>query len=168
MPFVRFARDKRGYDLIYLVHTPPPRRGKPARPRLLYFFRTPPGAKVGREPFDETVRRTLEAQNPDVVFDWAALSKIPVPSPDAEHWRERRRLEREAKQARRTVELESQTQAAPESGQPDAGERPVDDSPEQPRRRRRRRVSESVSDMVSESVSESVSDTDSEDSDEQP
>src|SRR5204862_5839680 len=80
------------------------RRGKPSKPRVLYWFRTPPGIKVGREPFDETVRRTLEAQNPGIVFDWKKLSILPEVPPDVEHWRERRRSERAAKQARRAEE----------------------------------------------------------------
>src|SRR5436190_15445177 len=77
------------------------RRGKPSKPRILYWFRTPPGVKVGREPFDESVRRTLEAQNPGVVFDWKKLSVIPQAPVDIEYWREKRRAERAAKQSRR-------------------------------------------------------------------
>src|SRR6185436_21021516 len=65
--YLRFSRDKRGYEHFYLVQ--PSNRGK-ARPRMLYWFRTPPGIKVGRSPFDPDMRRELEAQNPDVVFDW--------------------------------------------------------------------------------------------------
>jgi hypothetical protein len=103
VPFVRCTRDKRGYEHIYLMHASG-RRGKPTKPRLLYWFRTPPGVKVGREPFDESVRRTLEAQNPGVVFDWKKLSVIPEPPPDVEYWRERRRAEKAAKQARRADE----------------------------------------------------------------
>jgi hypothetical protein len=60
--------------------------------------------KVGREPFDESVRQTLEAQHPDVQFDWTKLSNIPVPAVDVEYWRERRRAEKAAKQARRAEE----------------------------------------------------------------
>jgi hypothetical protein len=106
VPFLKFARDKRGYEHIYLVHAAN-RRGKPARPRVLYWYRTPPGIRVGRTAFDEEVRRALEAQNPGVTFDWEALVSTPIPPPDAEHWRERRKLEREAKQARRAEEAES-------------------------------------------------------------
>lgn len=81
------------------------RRGRPSKPRILYWFRTPPGVKVGREPFDESVRRTLEAQNPGVVFDWKKLSVIPQAPVDIEYWREKRRAERAAKQARRAEEV---------------------------------------------------------------
>jgi hypothetical protein len=93
------------------------RRGKPLKPRVLYVFRTPPGVKIGREPFDESVRRALEAQHPGIVFDWEKLSNIPMPSPDVEYWRERRRIEKAAKQARREEELADAVAAgAPEVG----------------------------------------------------
>jgi len=111
VPFVRFSRDKRGYEHIYLVHTAT-RRGKPARPRLLYWFRTPPGVMVGREPFDPAVRRALETQNPSVAFDWDKLVKMTVPPPDVEPWRERRRAERAARQARLSEEREPEEGAA--------------------------------------------------------
>ncbi len=115
MPFVRVSRDKRGYETIYLVHTSQ-RRGRPPATRVLYAFRTPPGIRVGREPFDAEVRRAVEAQNPGVEFDWPRLSNIPAPPPDVEHWRERRRAEKAAKQARREEELEEAADAdQPES-----------------------------------------------------
>lgn len=104
MPFLRFSRDKRGYESIYLVHAQN-RRGKPTRPRVLYWYRTPPGIRVGRAPFDEETRRRLEAQNPDVVFDWPTIVATPMPPPaENEQWRERRRAERAAKQALRAEE----------------------------------------------------------------
>ena len=65
MPFVRFSRDRRGYEHVYLVHTPV-KRGKSGRARVLYWYRSPPAAKVGREAFDEGVRRALEQQYPDL------------------------------------------------------------------------------------------------------
>jgi len=65
----------------------------------LYFYRTPPNVRVGREPFDETMRRALEAQNPDVSFDWKQIMATPIPSADAELWRERRRADRAARHA---------------------------------------------------------------------
>ena len=105
MAFVRVSRDKRGYEHIYLIDATA-RRGKASRPRVLYWFRTPPGVMVGREPFDESVRRTLEAQYPDVTFDWEKLRKTAIPAPDVEPWRERRRVERAAKQARQAGERE--------------------------------------------------------------
>jgi hypothetical protein len=98
MAFFRFTRDKRGYENFYLVEPTTNRRGK-VRQRVLYWFRSPPDIRVGREPFDESVRRALEAQNPQVTFDWRSILEAPIPSADADKWRERRRAERAAKQA---------------------------------------------------------------------
>jgi len=104
VPSVRFSRDKRGYEYVYLVHTPT-RRGKPGRTRVLYWYRTPPGIRIGRRPFDEEVQRTLERQNPGVEFAWDAIINTPMPPPDmTEYWRERRRAEKVARQERRAVE----------------------------------------------------------------
>lgn len=102
MPFLRFSRDKRGYENVYLVHTQN-RRGKAPRQRILYWYRTPPGVRVGRPPFDEEARRHIESQNPDLAFDWPTIVATPTPPPaENEQWRERRRAERAAKQAQRT------------------------------------------------------------------
>ena len=98
MAFFRFNRDKRGYENFYLVEPTTNRRGK-VRQRVLYWFRSPPDVRVGREPFDESVRRALETQYPDVMFDWPSILEAPIPSADADKWRERRRAERAAKHA---------------------------------------------------------------------
>lgn len=74
-------------------------RGK-VRPRTLYWFRSPPNLKVGRAPFDEEVMRTLEAQHPELTFDWEALRRTPMPPPSAEYWRERRRADKAMRQFR--------------------------------------------------------------------
>ncbi|MPZ21873.1 MAG: hypothetical protein GEV06_28970, partial [Luteitalea sp.] len=69
MPFLRILRDKRGIEHVSLLHAG--RDGGTARPRVLYWFRTSPTAKVfGRSPLDETVRRELEARFPALTFDW--------------------------------------------------------------------------------------------------
>jgi len=70
--FLRFSRDRRGYENTYLLHTTRP-HGDKDRPRLLYWFRTPPHLKVGRAAFDDDARRLLEDGHPDVDFDWARL-----------------------------------------------------------------------------------------------
>jgi hypothetical protein len=103
VPFVRFSRDRRGYEHTYLIHAAP-RRGAPTR--ILYWYRTPPGIKVGREAFDPEARRMLESQYPSVSFDWPKLLETPMPPPEAENWRERRRVERSARQARQAAEPE--------------------------------------------------------------
>jgi hypothetical protein len=98
LPFLKFSRDKRGIEHFSLVHTSTNRRGK-VRPRVLYWYRSPPDVKVGREPFDPAMRRALEAQHPDIAFDWRTIVETPIPSADADKWRERRRIERAAKHA---------------------------------------------------------------------
>src|SRR6266446_1203778 len=100
MAFFRFNRDKRGSEHFY---------------RVLYWFRTPPGVKVGREPFDEGVRRALEAQHPYITFDWPAILDAPIPSADADKWRERRRAE---KVARHSIESSPDTELEDEPGEP--------------------------------------------------
>ncbi len=97
MPFVRFARDRRGYEHVYLVDVSKDR----GRSRVLYWFRTPPGVKVGRNPFDPDTQRSLERQNPGVAFDWPQIvaARMPPPAP-VENWREKRRVERAIKRAR--------------------------------------------------------------------
>src|SRR5262245_41548103 len=109
MAFLRFTRDKRGYEHFYLVQPTTNRRGK-VRTRILYWFRTPPNVKVGRQPFDDALRRALEAQNPGIAFDWQKIVDTPIPSADAEKWRERRRAER-AERVARQVETETEEPA---------------------------------------------------------
>lgn len=72
MAFLRFSRDRRGYENTYLLHATRP-QGDKDRPRLLYWFRSPPHLKVGRAAFDDDARRLLEDGHPDVDFDWARL-----------------------------------------------------------------------------------------------
>ncbi|HEX7137305.1 MAG TPA: hypothetical protein VF219_05645 [Vicinamibacterales bacterium] len=120
MAFLRFSRDKRGYENFYLVETSTNRRGK-TRARVLYWFRTPPGVKVGREPFDAEIRRALEVQNPNVVFDWRKISETPIPSADAEKWRERRRFER-AERGRRRDAVPEESESPEPDAPPDEGQ----------------------------------------------
>jgi hypothetical protein len=95
---LRFSRDRRGYEHFYLVQMPhhahSSRRRGHSPSRLLYWFRSPPNVKVGREPFDEAARRALEAGHPNVTFDWKKILATPIPSAEAERWRERRHAER--------------------------------------------------------------------------
>ena len=80
MPFLRYSRDKRGYENTYVLHTFRGKRGP--EPRLLYWFRTPPGARVGRDPLDEEAMRAIEASNPGLDFDWDEMRKVkPAPRP---------------------------------------------------------------------------------------
>ena len=110
MPFVRFTRDKRGYEYVYLVEAST--RHRQAPPRVLYWYRTPPGVRVGREPFDAEVRRTLEDRYRDITFDWKAITSARAPNPETESWRERRRAKRDAR--RPPAAAQSSPAAAPD------------------------------------------------------
>jgi hypothetical protein len=138
VPYLKFSRDKRGYENFSLVE-PSSGRRKSSRPRVLFWFRTPPQIKVGREPFPDEVRRAIEAQNPGLTFDWPRLMATPIPAPDAEHWRERRRAEKAARQAMREsehVELDGQEEQVGQDGkvgqevgqESDGDENSVDDT----------------------------------------
>ena len=124
MPYLKISRDKRGYETYYLLE-PPADRSKHARPRLLYWFRTPPQIKIGREPFSEEIRQAIESQNPGLRFDWPRLMATQPPPVDLQRWRERRRLERAARQAAREApESEVEVAAVVADG---AEELPIDD-----------------------------------------
>jgi len=116
--FLKFTRDKRGYENYFLFEPPSGGRhnahGK-GRPRLLFWFRTPPEVKVGRSPFSDEVRQMVEAQNPGVSFDWAHIISTPIPSGDVDRWRERRRVEKAAKRAAREADAEAEIEAAAET-----------------------------------------------------
>ena len=68
MPFLRVIRDKRGYETTYLMHLY--RDGQRQRSKILYVFRTPGGVRVGRDPLEPDVLRQIEAQYPDIAFNW--------------------------------------------------------------------------------------------------
>ena len=42
---------------------------------MLYWFRTPPGVKVGRAALDEEAIRLIEQLNPGIEFDWTRILK---------------------------------------------------------------------------------------------
>lgn len=71
MPFLRVVRDKRGYETTYLMHVY--RDGNRQQTRILYVFRTPGGTRVGREPLESGIQRQLEAEYPEIAFDWQAV-----------------------------------------------------------------------------------------------
>ena len=58
-----------------MVHTDAGRRRGKSRPRILYWFRTPPGVRVGRSALDESAIRLIEEHNPEVEFDWTRILK---------------------------------------------------------------------------------------------
>lgn len=72
MPFLRLNRDRRGYESTFLLHT----AHHGARARVLYWYRTAPGVRVGRPPLDEDAIRTIEEQHPEVDFNWSEILAV--------------------------------------------------------------------------------------------
>ena len=96
MPFLRVIRDKRGYETTYLMHWY--REGARQRSRILYVFRTPGGVRVGRDSLEPDVLRDIEAQHPDIAFDWKAVldnRQLIDTTPDPRRPRKRRRPDEE-------------------------------------------------------------------------
>jgi len=123
MPYLRFARDRRGYENTYVMHTYR-RRGK-ACSRVLYWFRTPPDVKVGRAALDEDAIRMIEESNPDIAFDWdQILATRPLPErepaggPRGDARRDRQRR-RPAPLPPRPVDVPAAQQPAAAAPQPD-------------------------------------------------
>ena len=89
MPFLRFSRDKRGYENTYLCHTF--RRGGQPQLRVLYWFRSPPDVRVGRLALDPPAIRAIEESNPDLKFEWNKILKVKLPPPPPDYGRDGRR-----------------------------------------------------------------------------
>ena len=77
MPYLRLTADRRGVENTFLVHVAAP--GEP--PRVLYWYRTAPGLKLGRPALDDGAMRTLEAQFPDIDFDWPYILEMSAMTP---------------------------------------------------------------------------------------
>ncbi len=71
MPFLKFSRDRRGYETTVLMHAF--REGGRSIPRILYWFRSPVAAKIGRPAIDEEAIRLIEERYRGVPFDWAKI-----------------------------------------------------------------------------------------------
>ena len=70
VPFLRVIRDKRGYETTYLMHCFATASVSVADP-----LRVPHagGVRVGRDPLEPEVLRQIEAQYPDIAFDWQVV-----------------------------------------------------------------------------------------------
>jgi hypothetical protein len=102
VPFLRVLRDKRGYETTYLMHWF--RDGNRQRSRILYMFRTPPGVRVGCDLLDPGVVREIEAQHPDIEFDWRTLfdnRQVIETAPEQRHQRGQRGSRGEPGEARK-------------------------------------------------------------------
>jgi hypothetical protein len=71
MPYLRYSRNKKGYENTYVLHGS--RTG--GRPEVLYLFRTPPNIKVGRGALDPEVLSAIESANPELNFDWGKMRR---------------------------------------------------------------------------------------------
>ena len=144
MPFLRFDRDRRGYESTFLLHAA--RAAKAGQPRLLYWFRSPPHVKIGRAAFDEDAIRLLEHQHPDVEFDWDRIltARPPaVPEPrDPREGRPRGKPERRgSREGRRDVSVPTPPRPTPPQATPPVTDEPaaidevphVEESPAVPR-----------------------------------
>src|SRR5262245_3789901 len=92
MPFIRYMRDKRGYETTYVVHSYRGAQGA-GRTRVLYLFRSPPNVTVGRHALDDEARVALEHTHPDLSFDWQSLDRDAVtarPESAQKPWRDER------------------------------------------------------------------------------
>ncbi|MGE3277796.1 MAG: hypothetical protein AB7O67_21995 [Vicinamibacterales bacterium] len=94
MPFLRFSRDRHGYENTVLLHAD----AAGARPRVLYWYRSAPGVRVGRAALDEEAIRTIEVQHPEIDFDWPHILEVGIPPPP-EPERRPQRPRRKAKRA---------------------------------------------------------------------
>jgi hypothetical protein len=75
VPFLRYTRDKRGYETTYVMHNYRSSQGGGGDARVLYLFRSPAHVTVGRRPLDDEARAGLEHTHPDLSFDWQSLVK---------------------------------------------------------------------------------------------
>ncbi len=112
MPFLRHARDKRGYETTFVMHSSRPGAGQASgRTRLLYMFRSPSNRKVGRNLLDPEVMEALEHTHPDLTFDWTALLRTPAltaPDPDRDRSDRDRERDRDRGRQRRDERRERQ------------------------------------------------------------
>jgi hypothetical protein len=95
VPYLRLTADRRGVENTFLVHVAAP--GEPAR--VLYWYRTAPGLRIGRPALDDGAMRMLEAQYPEIDFDWpyildmGAMTPVEVEAPLPPRKRKPRRPE---------------------------------------------------------------------------
>jgi hypothetical protein len=77
VPYLRLTADRRGFENTFLLHVAAPGEA----PRVLYWYRTAPGLRIGRPALDDAAMRTLEAQYPDIDFDWGEILDMGAMTP---------------------------------------------------------------------------------------
>ncbi len=96
------------------------------RSRVLYAFRGPTGARVGRDALDPETARSIAAQHLHVRFDWAAIAAERQIVESAPELRRRRPREVESEIAEDPPEAQPEAQNAA----PQAEARPADPGPD--------------------------------------
>src|SRR5262245_43844287 len=96
------------------------RDGARQRTKILYVFRTPGGVRVGRDPLEIDVQRQIEAQYPDIAFNWTAVRDTQQIIETAVEHRRRPRREEEAPAAEQqaSVAAPASPAAQPREQQP--------------------------------------------------
>jgi hypothetical protein len=118
VPFLRIIRDKRGYETTYLMHWY--KEGSKQRSKILYVFRTPGGVRVGRVALEPDILRSIEAQYPDIAFDWKSVldnQQVVEAAPEIRRPRKRKREEEGAPGAA-AGDAAKNVAAVPGAGQP--------------------------------------------------
>ena len=150
MPYLRFFRDKRGYENTYVFHGS--KTDGKSRPRMLYWFRTPPNVKVGRFSLDEAAIRAIEENNPDMRFDWNTMLKVRVtPKPRQKGPGQARGSQLRARRAVSTVPVPAAETGAPPLAQEPAPEPKLPAEPEP-------RASVDAAELAAEAHLESLTD----------
>src|SRR5262245_30635945 len=95
------------------------REGPRQRSKILYVFRTPGGVRVGRDPLEPDVLRQIEAQYPDIAFNWALVRESQqLIETAAEPRRRRPRREEDAPAAAFPPSIPAPTPAPPPTATP--------------------------------------------------
>jgi len=134
MPFLRHARDKRGYETTFVMHSYRPGPGQASgRTRLLYLFRTPSNRKVGRSLLDPEVMEALEHTHPDLTFDWQGMLRAPAQvtsEPDRDRGRQRQDRSERAERGKRGDRNNRQERGgAPDTAQARKADAPAPEAP---------------------------------------
>lgn len=77
MPYLRLTADRRGVEHTFLLHVAAPGE----RPKILYWYRTVPGVKVGRPALDDAAMRALEEHYSHIDFDWPYILDVGAMTP---------------------------------------------------------------------------------------
>ncbi len=130
MPYLRLTADRRGFENTFLLHVAAPGEA----PRVLYWYRTAPGLRIGRPALDDGAMRMLESQYPEIDFDWpyildmGAMTPVEVEAPVPPRRRKVRRPDSDdaGEEAAPTA---STARAVDALVEPDAGPTTQDDAP---------------------------------------